>query len=74
MAVPSGSPVRPPKSHAFPPAPPPKNGVDWRAVADILAEELAKWGWGDMHYGPQVQENSVVKALDVYHEAVKSDD
>jgi hypothetical protein len=43
--------------------------VDWRAVADVLAIELRKWGWGDMHYGTTPQETSVVLALGIYEDA-----
>jgi hypothetical protein len=35
-------------------------------LADVLAEELKRWGWGDMHYGSQPQEKSVTDALSVY--------
>ena len=45
--------------------------VDWREVADVLAAELRKWGWGDMHYRPQGQEQSVVDALAVYEQALR---
>ena len=47
-----------------------QNAVDWRSVADVLATELGRWGWGDMHYGDQPQERSVVDALAVYKSAL----
>lgn len=39
---------------------------DWREMAGALAEELRKWGWGDMHYGPQPQEPEVVAVIARY--------
>lgn len=34
-----------------------------RAVLTEAREELARWGWGDMHYGATPQEFSVVNML-----------
>lgn len=45
--------------------------VDWRYVANVLADELRRWGWGDFHYGPQAQEKSVCDALAVYEDAMR---
>jgi hypothetical protein len=42
-------------------------------LADVLAEELKRWGWGDMHYGTQPQEKSVSDALAVYQQVRHSD-
>lgn len=42
----------------------------WHQVAETLASELGRWGWGDMHYGHQdKQEQSVLDALAVYENA-----
>jgi len=35
-----------------------------RSLADRLAAELARHGWGDMHYGDQPQDRNVVRLLD----------
>lgn len=34
-----------------------------RAVLQATRDELVTWGWGDMHYGPQGQEQRVVDAV-----------
>ena len=34
--------------------------------------ELARWGWGDFHYGDQPQERSVVDAIAVADKALKA--
>lgn len=34
-----------------------------RATLQATRDELARWGWGDHHYGTQAQEESVVKAV-----------
>ncbi len=44
-----------------------------RSLAKAMAEELAKWGWGDMHYGPQPQERSVVAVLEEYRRVLQVD-
>lgn len=44
--------------------------VDWRAVADVLAAELRKWGWDDYTTGRE-QEDSIVAALAVYERALR---
>lgn len=33
------------------------------AALEACADELDHWGWGDMHYGQQPQEQRVVKAV-----------
>ncbi len=45
--------------------------LGWKHVATVLYNELKRWGWGDMHYGSQPQERSVVAALEVYEQALK---
>lgn len=42
-----------------------------RQAGDALAEELARWGWGDMHYGPSPQERSVIDALAAWRDATE---
>jgi len=37
-----------------------------RNLSDRLAAELARHGWGDMHYGDQPQDRNVVRLLDEY--------
>jgi hypothetical protein len=37
-----------------------------RAAGDAAATELAKWGHGDFHYGPQEQKPSVVEAVNAW--------
>lgn len=49
-----------------------REAAKWRRVADVLAGELARWGWGDHHYGDQPQATSVQAALAVYDEAAVS--
>lgn len=44
-----------------------------RKLATMMAEELSRWGWGDMHYGPQPQERSVVAVLDEYRRVLQID-
>lgn len=44
-----------------------------RALAGMMATELSKWGWGDFHYGPQPQEQSVVAVLDEYRRVLQID-
>lgn len=39
--------------------------VRLRVALAATREELARWGWGDLHYGSQRQEASVVAALAV---------
>jgi hypothetical protein len=34
-----------------------------RATLRKARGELARWGWGDMHYGPQGQEPRIVDML-----------
>lgn len=46
---------------------------DLEALAKTMALELAKWGWGDMHYGPQPQERSVVAVLEEYRRVLQTD-
>jgi hypothetical protein len=48
----------------------------WRRVADVLAQELRRWGWGDFHYGPQnpSQEQRVLDVLAIYEQAVAETD
>lgn len=36
---------------------------EMRTVLQDARDELARWGWGDMHYGEQPQEQSVVDTL-----------
>lgn len=44
--------------------------VDWREVAVLLAEELERWGWGDMHYAVGSKQDARVRAiLDFYRKA-----
>lgn len=43
------------------------NGIELNEeieFSDRLAAELAKWGWGDFHYGPQAQERSVADLVE----------
>lgn len=46
---------------------------DLENLAKTMAEELAKWGWGDMHYGPQPQEPRVVAVLEEYRRVLHID-
>ena len=37
----------------------------------VARDELARWGWGDFHYGSQPQEKSVTDALAVIDKALE---
>lgn len=44
-----------------------------RYLATVMAQELAKWGWGDFHYGPQPQDRNVVAVLEEYRRVLRID-
>lgn len=44
-----------------------------RYLATVMAQELAKWGWGDFHYGPQPQDRNVVAVLEEYRRVLHTD-